>query len=243
MFLSRLECSVLSRDVQRDLSDAYQMHRTLSCAWGGASEFGAARVLFRVEGTEERPGGSPIILVQSRVGPDWSRLPPKYLQASQVKAWSPDLRPGQRLAFRLRANPTVKRAGQRWGLYEEREQLRWLARKAAQHGFELPTRLFLDREDGEEELPDVSLRPEGEIETGPGRTQETVRFRRVATRFPQRAGEGEGRLRRAVFTAICFDGVLRVRDVEAFRAALESGIGSGKAVGFGLLSVARAAST
>lgn len=42
------------------------------------------------------------------------------------------------------------------------------------------------------------------------------------------------------FGAVLFEGVLRVTDAAAFRAALERGIGSGKAYGFGLLSVAPA---
>jgi CRISPR system Cascade subunit CasE len=42
------------------------------------------------------------------------------------------------------------------------------------------------------------------------------------------------------FGDVVFEGRLRVGDAEAFRRALAVGIGSGKAYGFGLLSVARA---
>ena len=42
------------------------------------------------------------------------------------------------------------------------------------------------------------------------------------------------------FGSVLFDGELEVNDANAFRAALRSGIGSGKAYGFGLLSIARA---
>jgi CRISPR system Cascade subunit CasE len=38
---------------------------------------------------------------------------------------------------------------------------------------------------------------------------------------------------------VLFNGTLAVTDPERFRAALATGIGSGKAYGFGLLSVAR----
>ena len=41
------------------------------------------------------------------------------------------------------------------------------------------------------------------------------------------------------FGSVLFEGELIVTDVEAFRAALVKGIGSGKAYGFGLLSIAR----
>jgi len=39
--------------------------------------------------------------------------------------------------------------------------------------------------------------------------------------------------------AIVFDGVLKVTDLAAFQDALRQGIGSGKAYGFGLLSIRR----
>jgi CRISPR system Cascade subunit CasE len=39
------------------------------------------------------------------------------------------------------------------------------------------------------------------------------------------------------FLAVRFEGVLAVTDPEVFRATVAAGIGSGKAFGFGLLSV------
>jgi CRISPR system Cascade subunit CasE len=44
------------------------------------------------------------------------------------------------------------------------------------------------------------------------------------------------------FGNVLFDGRLQVTDAEVFRRTLTQGIGSGKAFGFGLLSVAPAAS-
>src|SRR5207247_1467305 len=41
------------------------------------------------------------------------------------------------------------------------------------------------------------------------------------------------------FLAVRFDGVLTVTDADTFRATVAGGIGSGKAFGFGLLSLAR----
>jgi CRISPR system Cascade subunit CasE len=40
------------------------------------------------------------------------------------------------------------------------------------------------------------------------------------------------------FGAVSFEGRLEVTDLDAFRVTLRDGIGSGKAFGFGLLSVA-----
>jgi CRISPR system Cascade subunit CasE len=44
------------------------------------------------------------------------------------------------------------------------------------------------------------------------------------------------------FGSVLFEGELIVTDVKAFREALMQGIGSGKAYGFGLLSIARSVS-
>jgi CRISPR system Cascade subunit CasE len=44
--------------------------------------------------------------------------------------------------------------------------------------------------------------------------------------------------RKIQFSAARFDGVLQISDADLFTDALESGIGSAKGFGFGLLSVA-----
>ena len=113
MFLSQLILNPRAHDVQRDLRDAYQMHRTLSRAWPDADDYARARVLFRLE--EDR-GEAAIVLVQPQTAPDWDELPGKYLQRAQSKEWQPQFSDGQRLGFRLRANPTIKRAGKRCGV-------------------------------------------------------------------------------------------------------------------------------
>ena len=46
--------------------------------------------------------------------------------------------------------------------------------------------------------------------------------------------------RRLTFGAALFEGVLEIMDAEVFRQTLAEGIGSGKAYGFGLLSIAPA---
>ncbi len=60
------------------------------------------------------------------------------------KSYAPILKTGQRLYFRLRANPTAKRATpdkpdktRRFGLVKEEEQLSWLERKASDNGFKV----------------------------------------------------------------------------------------------------------
>lgn len=146
LYLSRLTLNPRSRQAQSELRDPYEMHRTLSKAFGeGDDAQAAARYLFRVD---ESPQGALTILVQSRTQPAWDRLtaPPDYLrEPPQVKPCAPDLRAGQTLAFRLRANPTKREAappgeerqGNRVGLYTEEARLVWLTRKAEAGGFRL----------------------------------------------------------------------------------------------------------
>ena len=135
MYLSRLDLSLGSRQVQSELSNPYEMHRTLSKAFGDEPDaWKDARVLFRVDETD----GKLLALVQSTIRPDWTCLTVAdgYLAVPpEVKPFDPSVRAGQRLAFRLLANPTVKRDGKRLGLYKEQEQTDWLKRKARENGF------------------------------------------------------------------------------------------------------------
>jgi len=222
IYLSLLELSPRSRQVQAELANPYEMHRTLSKAFtdsredgksaedGGEGVWEAARCLFRVDEAAASPHLR--VLVQSRVRPDWDGLTvrPDYLAAAPcVKTWEPAFRVGQTLAFRLRANPTKKEDGRNSGrkngrrlpLLTEADRLTWLARKAETGGFGLLRTIVTDDD--------------------PVLCKTT-------------AGHG------ATLNAVRFDGILRVRDPEAFTRTVENGLGSAKAFGFGLLSVATA---
>jgi CRISPR system Cascade subunit CasE len=98
-------------------------------------------------------------------------------------------------------------------LSREEDQLAWLARKGEQGGFRLIG------VDVQPELPDTRVS-----------TAEKVRGRRPAhddtAPMPLRFG------------AVVFEGRLEVTDRATFLGTLRNGIGSGKAFGFGLLSVA-----
>src|SRR5262249_52889455 len=72
------------------------------------------------------------------VAPDWSSLQAVngyLLGPPTTKPFDPAFAAGQRLCFRLRANPTVKRDGRRRPLLEEGEQRAWFDRKGAAAGF------------------------------------------------------------------------------------------------------------
>jgi CRISPR system Cascade subunit CasE len=237
LYLSRLLLNRPSRLVVRDLGSCQELHRTILAAFpsGLAGENGArygAGVLFRID---DAPDGQPRLLVQSRLEPDWSRLPLGYLAGSGQKIENPAckrideyydrLRTGQELAFRLRANPTKKvdtkstgdgarRNGRRVLLTSDTARQEWLQRKATQHGFTL---LGVSHAG---DSADVRM----------GQRPDVTGFLRNG---------GASKSRKLTFGTVLFDGRLRIADVPLFRAALEHGVGSGKAYGFGLLSVAQ----
>ncbi len=215
MYLSRLILNPRSRAVRRDLADLYQLHRTLMRAFPDNLEEGEERILFRVD--EERGSAVPICLVQSWHRPDWSFLDARegYLLPTDspwwedrrnpaVKPFDPTFHRGQVLAFRLRANPTVKKQGKRHALFREELQQRWIERKADRHGFRLLS---------------LTIVPEG-------------------NRRGYQQVEGASKRRRLILYAVRFDGILAVEDPVRFAEAVRHGIGPGKGLGFGLLSLA-----
>jgi CRISPR system Cascade subunit CasE len=214
MYLSRLILNPRNRRVQKEVADPYQMHRSLMNAFPDDLEPGAERVLFRLE-SHPRTGGLTL-LVQSWTLPDWSWLAEPnahnyLLPVSEpnpaVKSFDLDLDPGQVLAFRLRANPTVKRKFEsgdhkRVGLYGEEKQIEWLKRKGERGGFRL-----------------LSARTSH---------QDVIRGRIHRNK----------RTHKLQMLSVQFDGLLQVADPDRMRESVQQGIGSGKALGFGLLSLA-----
>jgi len=136
MYLSRLILNPSSRCVRTEIGRPYELHRTLMQAFPSAQDGGSDRVLYRVETNRET--GVIALLVQSVQEPDWSMLESArdfLQQPPECKQFTPNFRVGQQLAFRLRANPTVKRQGKRFGLLKEDEQYVWLRRKGETGGF------------------------------------------------------------------------------------------------------------
>jgi CRISPR system Cascade subunit CasE len=175
-------------------------------------------ILWRLEAERER-AQSPRMLVQSDLPADWSRIgigdwmvshdaPLDLMAAGRLGLRQ--LSSGKHFRFRLRANPSVTRDKRRQGLLQLPDQERWLARKGAHHGFALPP--------------------------APGGDHGERFDVRVSEERMLRGRQHGGNAIR-VFSVL-YDGVLTVTDADAFLAALRSGIGHGKALGLGLLSVA-----
>lgn len=236
-------------------------------ASGGASAAaGDARaqlgVLYRLEPQARTDRIS--LLVQSAGMPAWT-FADGYLLDLAGELPNPDtksldrlveaLRPGLTLTFRLRANPTKRLSkrgdperhggGKRVDLRTEEDQLTWLARKGEQGGFAiLSVRTMPTDEERRRQAvifgrPEHALAPVGDVpdvRTLPG---DRVIGRRGGG--ARAAIDGSpGPAMRMTFGSVLFEGTLRVADLDRFRAALMEGIGSGKAYGFGLLSIAPA---
>lgn len=139
MFLSKLTMNQRSARARRDLANPYEMHRTLSWAVSEAIRARQERLLWRVEPVRSGP---PVVLVQTLTKPDWGALfqrHPDYavLDPMSPKAFEPHFRSGRLLRFRLKANPSVKRMGKRYGLLSREDKMEWLQWKLTTAGCKL----------------------------------------------------------------------------------------------------------
>ncbi len=142
MFLSQLLINLRHRPARRDLGDRYELHRSLLCAFP-AQLPAEERVLYRVEHAPRQVYAT--VLLQSQTAPDWHQAQrlsaPGYLcEPPALREFEPQAQEGMRLRFRLQANPTVKRDGNRHAIYAEDALMRWLQRKSDAHGFAVEPR-------------------------------------------------------------------------------------------------------
>jgi CRISPR system Cascade subunit CasE len=210
MYLTRLRLDPRSAQVRRDLSNPYDMHRTLVRAFVADETATPPRFLWRIE-----PSGDwamPVVLVQSAHAADWSVLSklPNYLkQKAEIKLVDLEalLQVGSRYRFRLIANPTVTQEGKRHGLSSEEAQLEWLARQGEKHGFTLET--------GAQDQKYAVLISDSRVLKVHKKEPSPIYLQQVH-----------------------YEGLLRLENALALSQALSAGIGPGKSFGCGLLSVA-----
>jgi CRISPR system Cascade subunit CasE len=140
MYLSQLVLNERDCTVQRDFSNAHDLHRRIMQAFPDEQRDRSRadwNVLFRHE------PDSDVILVQSAIEPDWSQLKQGYLVRKPItKPFDLDasqLNEGRIVQFRLKANPSKrdKETGRTIGLFHLPDQLAWLERQSSQHGFKL----------------------------------------------------------------------------------------------------------
>lgn len=198
MHLNRLKLDLRSTHVRRDLTDPYEMHRSLVRAYVRDPEQIPPRILWRVEPMSNRR--DPEVLVQSLGSGNWAALQAmNYFKSMDTRKLNPEeqLQTGDKFRFRLFSNPTVTREGRRQGLVSEDSQLEWLSRQGERFGFSIESALVT--------------------------ASEMIRVKKGETRIS--------------LLMACFEGWLSVRDPVAVTRALQEGIGPGKALGCGLLSL------
>jgi CRISPR system Cascade subunit CasE len=239
LYLSRLCLNPLFAPALRLAADPYELHRKLLDALpcgprprlATGNQPKTADLLFRLDPTD----AGPVVLVQTSAVPHWDalELAPRALRCPpETKAYAPRWALGQRLAFRLLCQPLVRKSGQfgvkpngkrmpgpRTACRNDEQRLDWLRRKGNACGFAVET-VGLTLVEWRNTKP---LQAKG---GAPIETHEQARRRAFGPGSHQRLG------------AVRFDGVLVVTDLDFFTKAVATGIGSFKAFGFGLLSLA-----
>lgn len=179
-----------------------------------------APFLFRTE----QQDGLPMFYVLSTQRPQ-DRQP---LWRVEAKPFAPDLQDGDRLAFKLRANPTVargakgKRSQRHDVVMDAKQRMGW--KDLPETG--RPSLAHLAYEAGACWLRDRQMRLGVQFGDADLRVDGYRTWR-------QRSGKG------IAFSSLDFEGTVTVTDLSRFRSALFSGIGPSKALGCGLLLVRR----
>jgi CRISPR system Cascade subunit CasE len=224
MYFSRMPLNPQRRSTKDLIASPQRMHAAVLAGFlPGASARG--RVLWRLDADSQHELNLLVI----------SPEPPSFEALVEQAGWSANpvwqtvdytgfldkLSQEQRWVFRLVANPvrSVRPAGTGLGpkgrgarvpLVRESDQIDWLVKRGAQHGFSV--------------VAGASAGPNLKV-TGSRR----VRFGR----------NSDGETRTVTLQAAQFDGVMEVTDPVDLRKALTAGIGSGKGYGCGLLTLAR----
>lgn len=246
MFLSRIELGprAAERDAfWRQVSRPYGAHQALWSLLGRGPDQ-KRDFLFHAE--ESR--GRPSFLVLSTHEPEVS---PDGLWSIDTRAFAPALRAGQRLGFRLRASPVVRRGEKVQGKANRRvhrhDVVMDLTRALGEAGQELPDLSERARAAGLGWLEGQSARAgfrlvEADVDTigedgllEPGRKQVAVRI--DGYRQHRIARRGATPIR---FSTLDFEGQLEVTAPEVFLAKVRSGFGPQKAFGCGLMLLRRA---
>jgi len=274
LFLSRLSLNLRHRQVRDDLANSQALHRRVLDAVPQTNRDGN-NLLYRVDPLGESLLNGAVLLVQSQVEPDWSRLPEGYLVASgdyglelesdgdvpvkDISASYGGIQAGNLFRFRLRASPTKRIP---WKVFKDAYPIKAAAREACRpdraHGkhngprvpvtdYSIEQLLWERVHPGEKYVhPETS---DQMLQTWLVRKGSDHGF--VVADLVIRPDPLTGDMQRGSklnakgdkidlsHKAIVFDGVLKVTDLDAFQDALRQGIGSGKAYGFGLLSIRR----
>jgi len=188
----------------------YQLHQALWRLFPGFED-ADREFLFRVEQLQKGIGAQ--VLMQSAMQPQSSEQSPAILAQREYVL---NVQNGQRLRFRLRANPikTIKDSSK--GSVEKKGKT-----------FTKTVRVPLLHEEQQQAWLERKLQAFAQLETLIVQSEPVLYFRK--------AKEG----RSGKIQTVMFDGVLTVTDSDIFNKQITQGIGPAKAFGCGLLSLAR----
>lgn len=217
MFLSKLILNPKCNQVRSELAQPYEMHRTIMTAYpykrNNNEPFG---VLFRID--ENRKNGKIILLVQTQEKPYWEYIiahNEKYLleepEIKEIDEIFSKISNGNIFRFRLCANPS-KKIKDKKGQEAERSLRIGLYKESEQEHW---IRTQKAKDNGFKIL-NLTIIPQG--------YKESKKFKNnnpIIKHF-----------------SVLYEGVLQVTDKNNFVKGLKNGIGSAKAFGFGLLSIA-----
>lgn len=230
MYISRVRVATEGLDRRKLLSllsgDAYSNHQLL---WRLFPDAPHRSFLFRQETEanqlrpEDRPRGLPLFYVLSEERP----VTVPGLLEPESKPFSPVLVAGDRLTFRLRANPTISRKTE--------------AGRSVRHDVLMDAKTQC-RQQGVDRLEDISQRMEVAairwLDSRSGKAGFTLESAPQVTGYRQHASRRKGT--DIQFSSIDYEGVLKVTDSDLFIRTLCQGLGKSKAFGCGLMLVRRA---
>ena len=210
MYLSKLLFDPLKRQVRKELANRYELHRTLYAQFDGINKSDVG-LLYRVEMGNPNQMEPILMLVQTQVEPDWQAM---FEQGLLVE------------------NAAVK-------------QYKPVFTNGDIYHFKLLANPTVRRKEGGYAGKRVALLTE---EEQVGWLQRKARDSGFELLQLSHSDQGkllsrkiaDGAEMTLTHQAVLYVGALAVRDNTAFLQAYKKGIGSGKAFGFGLLSLARA---
>lgn len=204
MFLSKVHIP------WQQAKNTYQFHQALWRLFPGCEE--AKRdFLFRVEQVQAGVGAN--VLLQSAIKPEGAEQSPLLLGQREFALNVPN---GQRLRFRLRANPIKTIKDNSKGTVEKKGKI-----------FTKTVRVPLLHEEQQQAWLQRKLQDFADLESLIVQSEPVTYFRK-----PKEGRSGK-------IQTVLFDGVMTVTDSAEFETQVTQGIGPAKAFGCGLLSIAR----
>ncbi|MEA4811880.1 MAG: type I-E CRISPR-associated protein Cas6/Cse3/CasE [Anaerolineaceae bacterium] len=210
MYLSKLKFDPLNRQVRKEFANRYELHRTLYAQFKSYASHEIG-LLYRAEEGDPYTAGPLVTLIQSQLKPDWEPLYAQGLLMEKAEIRSYEPTCKKGELFYFRLLANPTTRRNEGSFAGKRVGLLLAEEQEA----------WLRRKGAEGGFMPLSL------ETRP--SEKIISKKMIA-----------GELATLTHLSVLYNGSLEVLDEHAFEASLVRGLGSAKAFGFGLLSLARA---